>query len=105
MIQTHLGWRASSWFSFYGMTANPVRRLARLSIERSPVRIELLRRRTSLQLLVRSSQRRNGLVERSICGGICGGLVRPVLVIVVGMGDARYRRERQQERNREKIFR
>src|SRR5260370_30188948 len=88
-------------FSFCGMTANPVRRSTRLSIERPPVRIELLRRRTSLQLLLGSSRRGNGLVERIICGG----LVRSTLVVVVCTGDARYRHQWQQERNREKAFR
>src|SRR5882724_9071666 len=101
MTQTRLGWSGSSWFSFCGMTANPVRRSARLPTERPPVRIELLRRRASLQLLLGSSRRGNGLVKLTIFGG----LVRPMLVVVICKGDVRHRHQRQQERNREEGFR
>ena len=96
--------QGSSRFFIYRMTANPLRRSARLStgpqagfgsplISACLPRIARLRRRASLQFRLGSSRRGNGLVKRTIPGG----LVRPMLVVVVCMDGARYRHERQQE--------
>src|SRR6266704_2719997 len=59
-------------------------------------RIARLQRRASLQLRIGRIRRRTGLVKRSISGG----LVRPMLIVVVCVDGARYRHERQKNRNR-----